>query len=519
MKHVLASCTQVPSRKQHSPRLRRSSAAAMAAFVACALVVAGCGTTVSPAERRADSAGGGLAPTTGSDSTAPQQSEGSGSTVTQPSTGSGPSVTVSGGSTVTTTGGDATGTGTGGRAVGPPSTVSGGVASSTINIGFEVSDADEAFNALGFGNLTTGNTENQVNALVRYLNSQGGLAGRTIKPVLYKVPTTSSGNNAQTECAHFTQDNKVFAVIGNGAGSSLDLIRCLAKGNTIYIDGYGSLDDASARSVRGYWYDPADFVLDRFVRHYVDQLVELGYFTPNAKIGLLSYDDPRFRDVVAKVLKPALARHGLQVADEALYSTSAYASQSSGFVLKFQAGGITHVLNLVAGVVVFFQLAAENQQYRPRYALSSRDGPGSFIQVLSPHAQLRGSLGIGWQPFADVDLANSPGDVSPNQALCRDIMKRAGEDTSNGGVLVTTGRYCETTFFLRAALQRATAFTAAGMLSAVGKLASAYPPVTTFKTFFDDTRPDGPTQVRPFSFGTDCSCFRYTGPKRELPTR
>jgi ABC-type branched-subunit amino acid transport system substrate-binding protein len=393
------------------------------------------------------------------------------------------------------------------------------VSTRTINIGFEVSDADEAFKALGFGNLTTGNTKNQVNALVSYINSQGGLAGRKINPVLYQVPTANSGNNAQTECAHFTQDHKVFAVIGAGAGSSLDLIRCLAKANTVYVDGYGSLNQSAASSVRGYWYDPADFLLDRFARFYVDQLVALGYFTPNAKIGLLSYDDPRFRDVVTKVLKPALARHGLRVADEALYSTSAYASQSSGFVLKFQTEGITHVLNLVAGVVVFFQLAAENQRYRPRYALSSRDGPGSFIQVLSPPAQLTGSLGIGWQPFADVDLAHSPGDVSPNQALCRNIMKRAGEDTSNGGVLVTTGRYCETTFFLRAALERATALTPGGLLSAVGRLGAAYPPVTTFKTYFDDNRQDGPAQIRPFSFVSGCSCFQYTGPKRDLPTQ
>jgi ABC-type branched-subunit amino acid transport system substrate-binding protein len=377
-------------------------------------------------------------------------------------------------------------------------------------VGFEVSDADAYFKSLGFS-LTTGNTTNQVQALVAYVNSHGGLAGRRIEPVLYKVPTADDGSKAQTECSYFTQDHRVFAVLGAGAGSSFALFSCLAKAGTIYIDGYGSQTAAAAKTLRGYWYDPADFVLDRFARAYIDQLVSLRFFTPGARIGLLSYDDPSFRDVVTRVVKPALAAHGLTLSDEALFSTSAYASQGQAFVLRFKTDRITHVLNLVAGVIVFFQQAAENQQYRPRYALSSRDGPGAWVQVLAPPAQLAGSLGIGWQPLADVDLAHSPGDVSPNEKLCRQIMKAAGEDTSNQGVLVASHRYCETVFFLRAALQGASALSPAGLAQAVTAMGSSYLPVTTFKTQFSMTRSDGPAEIRPFTFHADCACFAYSG--------
>jgi ABC-type branched-subunit amino acid transport system substrate-binding protein len=506
--------TNAANRVQPRQVRRRRLAAALLSLVGVTAVVTGCGTTVPLTQQRdlstpdgsAEVPSGtdnGIPPTStdGATANAVPGTSGQGGTSGRPS-GSGPAAisTQQPGAPLT---------------AGPRQAP--GVASRSINIGFEVSDADEAFKALGFGNLTTGNTKNQVKALVDYINAQGGLAGRKIEPILYQVPTANTGNNAQTECAHFTQDHKVFAVIGAGAGSSVALITCLAKANTIYIDGYGSLNEATARTLRGYWYDPADFVLDRFARLYVDQLVALGFFTKQAKIGLLTYDDPRFRDVVTRVLKPALAAHGLEVADEALYSTSGYASQSPAFVLKFQTEGITHVLNLVAGVVVFFQQAAENQRYRPRYALSSRDGPGSFVQVLAPPAQLLSSLGIGWQPFADVDLAHSPGDVSPNQALCRQIMKRAGEDVTNGGVLVVTGRYCETSFFLRTALGRAESVTPAGLNRAVSQLGSAYLPVTTFKTYFASQRPDGPAQIRPFAFSGDCTCFQYSGGKRDLP--
>jgi hypothetical protein len=88
---------------------------------------------------------------------------------------------------------------------------------------------------------------------------------------------------------------------------------------------------------------------------------------------------------------------------------------------------------------------------------------------------------------------------------------------TNGGVLVTTGRYCETSFFLRTALQQAATVSPSGLLTAVGQLGNSYPPVTTFQTYFNQTRPDGPAQIRPFAYDTACSCFHYTGPKRALP--
>jgi hypothetical protein len=392
-----------------------------------------------------------------------------------------------------------------------PGVQAGVVRPGSVRVGFEVSDADAYFRSLGFANLTTGNTTNQVRALVAYMNGHGGLGGRRIEPVLYQVPTVDNGTKAQEECDFFTRDHHVFAVLGAGAGSSFALFTCLAKAGTVYVDGYGSQTEAAAKELRGYWYDPADFVLDRFARAYVEQLVGLGFFTKGARIGLLSYDDPAFRSVVERVVKPTLARHGLRVTDEADFSTSAYASQGQAFVLRFQTDGITHVLNLVAGVVVFFQRAAESQQYRPRYALSSRDGPGAWVQVLAPPAQLKGSLGIGWQPLADVDLAHSPGDVSPNQTLCRKVMKDAGEDVSNQGVQVASHRYCETVFFLRAAFQHLTVTSPGGLLEAVARLGRGYPPVMTFTTSFSKNRSDGPEQIRPFTFQDDCSCFVYSG--------
>jgi hypothetical protein len=139
--------------------------------------------------------------------------------------------------------------------------------------------------------------------------------------------------------------------------------------------------------------------------------------------------------------------------------------------------------------------------------------------VLAPAAQLATSHGLVWQPLADVYNAHNPGDVRTKQALCRQIMKAAGEDMTNQGVQVASHRYCETVFFLRAALENATAVTPAGLLSAVTQLADGYPPATTFRTRFSSGRPDGPDRIRPFRFEQSCSCFVYAGAPRDLSAR
>jgi ABC-type branched-subunit amino acid transport system substrate-binding protein len=386
-----------------------------------------------------------------------------------------------------------------------------------VKIGFVVSDgADAAFSAFGFGGVTTGDQRNQVNALVTYVNQHGGLRGHRIQPVFYNwSPANTAEQEGAAACAYFTQDERVFAVV-DPIGGSPGYVRCLTRAGVVLVATYNAQSEAVVRQTGGRYFTPADPTPDRFAREFIKQLPDLGFFSSGAKIGLLTYDTPEMKDLTERVIKPGLAARGLRLTDEAAFDPSAYASQGPSFAFRFKANGVTHVLNLATGSIVFFQQAAEQQQYRPRYALSSRDGPGAWVQLLAPAAQLRNSLGIGWQPTADVDLAHSPGDVSPNQTLCRRLMKDAGEDMSSQLVQVASHRYCEGTLFLSTVAARTDALSVPGFTAAAAAIKTAYPPVLTFRTYFSGGRVDGPDQARPFTYQVACSCFAYSGPPRTL---
>jgi hypothetical protein len=385
-----------------------------------------------------------------------------------------------------------------------------------VEVGFPVGDGAEAYYAgLGFANVTTGNMRNQVRAIVAWVNAHGGLAGHPIQPVFQNGDTSRSAEqNEEAACATFTQDHHVFAAVDQGG--SPGYVRCLAKAGVIDVASNVSQRQALTEELKGLYWAPPQLNTDRFVLTYLDQLYALGFFSPGAKLGLLAHDTTEYADLTAHVVKPWLARHHLTLTDSAAMSLSNAPAQGTGFAFQFNAKGVTHIINLAEGNIVYFMQAAENQQYRPRYALSSRDGPGAWVQLLAPARQLQGSIGVGWSPLGDVDLAHNPGDVSPNQALCRKVMSAAGENMTNQLVVAISHRTCEGVLFLYAAASRIPTLSTASFIAGARGLGTAYRSVLTFGTRFGPQRYDGVAAIRPLAYQTSCSCFTYQGPVRPL---
>ena len=387
----------------------------------------------------------------------------------------------------------------------------------TVKVGFGYpKNLSAAYAAFGANNLTGDDWKVYIQPIVAWVNTHGGIGGRAVDAVYHATDPTTGTFQSQAEeaCAAFTQDDKVFAVVGTlVADNEVD---CLAKANTPFLAQTAVLVDHTLFDrYPGLVYQPFSISAER-LGVWIDTLFTQGYFPKSAKVGLLEMDTSTYHHFADGVIKPHLSAHGVKLADEVAFNAVDSAAgvgslfaQASNAVLRFKAEGIDHVvLSPTGGAIPFvFMQSAQQQNYNPRYALNSLEVP-AFITQNVPVAQLTGSIGIGWLPASDLFYKEVAHGTNPNEDLCYAITKRNGDEVK---------RYCDGLFFLKAALDRAPSFTPAGLQAAVAALGTAYDSPWTFATRFVPNRYDGARQVRSLAFVDSCGCYRYSGPTIEVP--
>lgn len=405
--------------------------------------------------------------------------------------------------------------------VAPPPGASGhGFTATEIYIGFGTYTAiDNTAGKAGYKG-TYGDQVATANAVVKDMNARGGIAGRKIVLVTYDYTAQQQlqdrEGGGQAACARWTQDRPVFAVINPVTIGQDTLTACLTKHQTPLID----IDSNSVRlqadfaRYAPYLYAPAWMSMERMAAAWMQRLSAAGYFnggwaadptqagTSPTKVGILA-DSTFHGDDFVRITKDALAKQGQSVA--ATY-VGTYQDMSQA-VLKFRQNGVTHVIPQVASDLLFFAQAAESQNYRPRYGMSSIDSPGGAPTNI-PAQQLNGALGMGLIPTADVASAQDPGDVSGAQAACRKVLQGTGQDPANRGALGFALRTCDGFNFLATAVAK-------GGLSPVGiqrgaQAMGSMPPASTFGIALPNGRSDGASASRDLAYRNDCNCFVYT---------
>ncbi|HEX2038184.1 MAG TPA: hypothetical protein VHF47_00465 [Acidimicrobiales bacterium] len=503
-----------------------------------ALLTAGCASTAQRAkEARGKVHAGDPEGTVGVEGALPEGTEGEVGTATSSVGTSGPTgkgKTGARGATGTGAAGTGTGTGTGGTGTGGTGGGGGGggggsggyvlgqgVTATEIKIGLQV-NAPIDYAAFG-GRGSNGDDQKTSQAVVDHINKTGGIAGRKVVPV-YHITDTNSGTfaaQAEAACADFVDDKKVFAAISTtNAGEPA---QCYANRGMPYISHKRGFYPAEYfQRMAGSLYTPGRMGITRWTVAYVDALVEQGYFAGGAKVALLRYDHPDFDKLTDQVLKPRLAARGVTLADEFRAATpgsvaglSDTAASASAAVVRFRANGITHVMFYEIGGVLpfFFMPQAESQaNWRPRYAMTTAMLP-QFQKANVPEPQLHRTVGIGWVPADDLAAPEDPGG-NPNTELCKQIWANAGITPTTRINLGSALGYCDSLLFLKAALDRTTNLTVAGLKAAVEGLGDSFNSPLTFATRFGPGRYDGPTLYRNLEYFADCKCFKYTsGPK------
>ncbi|HEU5033322.1 MAG TPA: hypothetical protein VFT62_01045 [Mycobacteriales bacterium] len=507
-----------------------------AAALMAALTLAGCGTTVTGVTT---SAGRGIdgeslnAPTAGV--------TGAGAVGT-----AGPGAGATAGTGGSTTGGGTLPAGTAAvptsRASAPAPAVTGtragaaagngpGVTATTIYVGEDYEpDAATADAALGAAQANPGDTKAETEAVIRYINTHGGIAGRKISPIWYRANLNDSATtSAQQACALWTQDHKVFVLSGGDfRGASVLMDQCTAHEGGIQVNSGQITLETTALNAQF----PADINLngltnDRAMGYTIGGLEQLNYFTSGARVGIATWDDSNFQYGINHVALPALARLGLRnVPVEYVKSPPSYGDLSattasvSSAVLKFSQLHIDHVILFdgatgVAGggiLTLEWMQQAHSQHYNPRYGLNSGGGFNALGSAL-PADQRANSLGVSWEPPLDetsTDFAAAK--LSPQAKLCQQIMDKAGQHVSTNNAVAIQFAICDHYFFLKHALDHVTGpLNQQTALAAINAVGHGYQGLVNFGVAVSAQRHDMPYLVRNMTYQQGCKCFRYVG--------
>lgn len=396
-----------------------------------------------------------------------------------------------------------------------------GVTDDEIEIGIEtLTNVGAAYAAIGYEGVvpTDQDIRNVADAFAEAVNRRGGIAGRRMVPVLHFSDITNGTHDSrgQVACSFFTEDHPVFAVVAQGNHGDA-FSSCLAQRRVPLIDDANSLplDDADLARLAPYVWAPDKLGLSRFGA-YVDTLAAGGFFDPTSRVGLLRYDTANQERTRDEVIVPALARHRIELADEFAFSPaqsvsdlSIAAAQATNAAVRFRGSDIDRVIFLPsAGVITtVFPVAAEDQQYRPRYGITTAELPTNMA-ANSPPGQMEGALLVGWSTSSDrgSDFVN---EENPLWVYCRDVMRERGT--------LEAGAYgCGPYFFLQAALARAPHASPEGIRAGADALGRMPWSTRGYASNIRPQRYDGTGAVLLHAFDETCTCFEPAGRVTEI---
>ncbi|WP_169732947.1 ABC transporter substrate-binding protein [Haloechinothrix halophila] len=412
------------------------------------------------------------------------------------------------------------------NAVDPSKLTGQGVTQSDIFIGYVTANGVQQLGeSFGVESNYLGDQEGSARAVAQYINDRGGISGKSIRLVFYDISNdklfSKSGRSeaAQEACERWTKDKPVFAVVS--ILTALDdqtLVSCLSTRGVPLIHANQLLRPAEMYArYSPYLYSGHTASLERLIVAFVERLNANEYFdggwdadisrpgAESTKVGIVARRDvygQEFRNVTSTELN----RSGQDVA--AVYEwdgdVSSASSSMNEAVLRFKSASVTHVVSHFNSLA-FFATAAEQQNYRPRYSISSDNTP-NVLQDIVPDAQLRGSVGIGYAPEFDVDAAQDPGKFSNANSKCRRIMKNAGLDSRTGW------DSCDGFGLLVDGLERASKMSTEGLRKGVHSIKSMST-AASFGIGYPNGRFDGGKNIRDLIYRNNCECYQYKSNK------
>lgn len=394
-----------------------------------------------------------------------------------------------------------------------------GVDGDTVKVGFIVAtNQAEAQAQLGTTGITFADHQAVVTMLVDDINGRGGLGGKQIVPVLRvidQLTDTDPAAIASATCATFTEDNEVYAVLSiNDPGS--EVLACLNEAGVPLIASSGatfSFADQGVYDANPLYFNPSGISLDRAAKALVEGLSTAGFFTPDAKVGLIRLTSPEFDAATTNSLEPALAAADVTpVVTAALASIKTtddigrFSSEAAAAVLEMKEAGVTHLVFFESGGAApfFFLQNAASQGFTPKLGFSSLSGGQTLVQNIQT-----GGTNVAWSPIGEVpDAAQLP--ESEAAATCLDLIDSTRAVFTSPNATSETLRFCDSTWLLEAAVTAAGAPVAAtDLAAAIEGLGDSYQSPAALKSVFGPGRHDGVAEYYITDYDSGCGCNTY----------
>lgn len=212
-----------------------------------------------------------------------------------------------------------------------------GVTATTIKIGVAIVDYDCIKQFVDF---THGPQQAVEQSFIDDLNRHGGILGRQIVPV-YKSYCPVLPSVALDACQYFTQDAKVFAVLGVFAPTAPDAQLCLSRDHQTILIGHELQQATITQALPALLLTP-DVTDERRVSVLMSLLKQQGTLTGH-KVGILADQDSQ--KPVGSVVKPALQSMGIQQGTEGILTisgtdTSAAQTQLDSFIERWKSENV-----------------------------------------------------------------------------------------------------------------------------------------------------------------------------------
>lgn len=502
----------------------------MFAVGAAALLVAGCGTTVSlpPSEPgpAVISSGSGLA--------APPSLSGAGGAprapAAVPTAVGNPTGPATSQASPASGGGAGPGDASSGKHRGgskPSATARGPLVTTPIQIGFLAAAASNTvLSSIGAHSGTTETPQDAMAFFVKKLNAQGGLNGRRVEIVqdFINPASTNYDSQASAACADFTQDHHVAVVFAiEGYFYSREFSACLAHaGVPELLAVSGGVDPSALREYPTLFSTTAPTVERRFAA-LVKGLTNNGFLTSKDKVGVVVEDCPYNKTAYSSTVAPMLKARGISVVERQVSCVHGFAD-AAGFILSmgqqvlpFKTAHVNRVM-FVSGfesiAAQYFEKQAASQKYAPYYAFTSAASVGDGAVGLSSEA-LRRVQGVGWEP--DLDVTHLDHGSAATQRCER--MWRGFAPATVRSNRQTNDTTCEEFFVLEKALQLTRGNSSAAALeAAIQSLGSSYTSSMLLDgaTSYGSGHKDAPRLFATFGWKPSCGCIAYTGAPRPL---
>ena len=432
--------------------------------------------------------------------------------------------------------------GTSGSAGGGVAGVVPGVTPTTVTIGMErLVDSNQTGNqAVGASTPTGGDSQQQAQIMVDWVNAHGGVAGRKLVIRYQDVSNAravSDPNYLETVCQTFTEDFHVFAVVDYV--NSLNAKACYAQHHTLLVD--GSPEQAGQQLYRDlypYLWSPSSMGSDRAMKTKLQGLNQLGYFqggaSPTYKIGVLLPDVPLERAIFNQVTSPGLHAYGVSNITPFFFaetgSVQGFLAAEQAAVAKAEANGINHIITEgvfsggEGGLALGFMISAYKQGYHPRYGFGTTDDPAGLAGAVGgsyavPKDQLPNAVAVGWNGGSDVQDQYGdpwPAPASTLAGQCIKIMRDGGMPASTyptrADAFVAFG-LCEMLWFLQDATAGYTNLNVATFADHAIRLGSRLRLAGEYAAFLGPNHLDGPNGYRQIYAVTACAdgnpCFKY----------